>query len=135
MKNKLLLAASLLLVVNAAVAQAPSDNNAQLERGRYLVERVGMCADCHSPRDAKGEFVMELWLKGAALPFQPTVEMPWSPVAPPIAGLPSLSDAEAVKFLTEGTRPDGAPSRPPMPQFRFSAEDAVAVTAYLRSLK
>ncbi|MCM2274809.1 MAG: cytochrome c [Candidatus Didemnitutus sp.] len=126
--------ALLVSVTIGAHAQAPAGQSAQLERGRYLVERVGLCADCHSPRDQKGEFVMEHWLKGAALPFQPTVEMPWSPVAPPIAGLPSMNDADALRFLTNGMRPDGSLPRPPMPQFRFNEADALAVIAYLRSL-
>jgi len=30
---------------------------AQIEHGKYLVERVGMCGDCHSPRNERGEFV------------------------------------------------------------------------------
>ncbi len=106
----------------------------RLVRGRYLVENVGLCADCHSPRNAKGEFVRELWLQGAALPFQPTVPMPWSPAAPPIAGLPSMTAEQAIAFMQTGKRPDGTTPRPPMPEFRFNADDASAVVAYLKSL-
>ncbi|PAW66476.1 MAG: hypothetical protein B9S34_07925 [Opitutia bacterium Tous-C1TDCM] len=123
----------------APAAAAPALGAAQnqdplLLRGRYLVEHVGLCADCHSPRNEKGEFVRALWLKGAALPFQPTVPMPWSPVAPPIAGLPTMNLEQAVAFLRTGKRPDGTEPRPPMPQFRFSTDDAIAVAAYLKSL-
>ena len=103
--------------------------------GRYLVEQVGMCHDCHSPRNAKGEFLREQWLSGAPLPFQPTVEMPWAPVAPPLAGLPSLSDEQAAHFLTTGELPGGRKPRPPMPEFRFDGRDAQDVVAYLRSLR
>lgn len=105
-----------------------------LARGRYIVERVGMCADCHSPRTEKGEFDRSRWLLGSALPFQPTVPMPWSPAAPPIAGLPSMSEADGIAFLQTGKRPDGSMPRPPMPEFRLSFEDASAVVAYLKSL-
>src|SRR5215469_16535708 len=31
----------------------------QLERGRYLVQQVGICGDCHTPRDDKGQPVEE----------------------------------------------------------------------------
>ena len=118
-----------------APAVAPAQQaDARLVRGRYLVEHIGLCADCHSPRNEKGEFVRELWLKGAALPFQPTVPMPWSPAAPPIAGLPSMTEAQAVAFMQTGKRPDGSTPRPPMPEFRFNAADASAVVAYLKSL-
>jgi hypothetical protein len=112
-------------------AQAPDP---LIERGRYLVENVGMCADCHTARTEKGEFDRSRWLMGAALPFQPTVPMPWSPVAPPIAGLPSMTEAQGLDYLKSGKLPDGSMSRPPMPEFRFDHDDAVAVVAYLKSL-
>jgi len=134
MKSTLPFLAALLLAAPAAQATDATLPSEPLERGRYLVENIGLCADCHSPRNERGEFVMEAWLRGAALPFQPTVEMPWAPVAPPIAGLPSMNDAEALEFLVNGTRPDGSRPRPPMPSYRFNETDARAVIAYLRSL-
>ena len=108
--------------------------NTSLVRGRYLVEHVGLCADCHTPRNEKGQFLREQWMKGAPLPFQPTVPMPWSPVAPPLAGLPTMTEEQAVAFMRTGKRPDGTAPRPPMPEFRFNEEDAKAVVAYLKSL-
>jgi mono/diheme cytochrome c family protein len=107
---------------------------ATLARGRYIVENVGLCADCHTPRTEKGEFDRGRWLLGSALPFQPTVPMPWAPVAPPVSGLPSMTEAQGVVFLTTGKRPDGSLPRPPMPEFRLNAADASAVVAYLKSL-
>lgn len=104
-------------------------------RGRYLVENVGMCADCHSPRNEKGQFVPDKWLKGSPLAFQPTVPMPWSPAAPQIAGLPTMTAEQAVSFLQSGVRADGSRPLPPMPEFRFGAADANAVVAYLKSLE
>lgn len=129
-----LLAGLLLALTTARAETAASTNASSIERGRYLVERVGMCADCHTPRNEKGAFVMEQWLMGAALPFQPMVEMPWSPVAPPIAGLPSMNEEDSVRFMMHGARPDGTRPRPPMPEFQFAEEDARAVVAYLKSL-
>jgi mono/diheme cytochrome c family protein len=105
-----------------------------LSRGRYLVEHVGLCADCHTPRDEKGGFITSKWLLGAPLPFQPTVPMPWSPVAPLIAGLPTMTEAQAITFMQTGKKPDGNASLPPMPEFRLNAQDASAVVAYLKSL-
>lgn len=126
------------LAVHAAATRpamaSTADNSALMERGRYLVENVGMCADCHTPRTEKGEFDRSRWLLGSPLPFQPTVPMPWSAAAPQIAGLPTMTEAQAVEFLQTGRRPSGAPVLPPMPEFRFNAEDATAVVAYLKSL-
>lgn len=105
------------------------------ERGRYLVEHVGLCIDCHNPRDEKGEFVRDRWLCGAAIPFAPTVPMPWAAASPPIAGLPTLSDAQAVHFLQTGELPGGRTPRPPMPPYRMNERDARDVVAHLRSLR
>ncbi|MCR6655236.1 MAG: c-type cytochrome [Opitutus sp.] len=120
------------LMANSAANTAATDP--LLTRGKYLVQNVGLCADCHSPRNERGEFIPELWLEGAPLPFAPTVPMPWSPAAPPIAGLPSMTEEQAIVFLQSGTRPDGSRPLPPMPEYRFDAEDARAVVAYLKSL-
>jgi mono/diheme cytochrome c family protein len=62
--------------------------------------------------------------------------MPFAAIAPPIAGLPSYaSDAAAIKFMETGTNAAGKLAMAPMPPFRLNHEDAVAVVAYLRSLK
>ncbi len=123
------------LLASTAFATAASAASADLVvRGEYLVKRVGMCADCHSSRRADGSFDPDLWLRGAALPFQPTVEMPWAAAAPPIAGLPTMAPEDAVRFLRHGARPDGSRARPPMPAFELDEADARAVAAYLRSL-
>jgi mono/diheme cytochrome c family protein len=115
---------------------AETGESANLKRGKYLVEQVGMCADCHSPRNEKGEFVRERWLQGSPLHFKPLNPMPFAVVAPPIAGLPGYAkDEQAIKFLVSGVTASGKPTLPPMPQYRFSTEDATAVVAYLRSLK
>ncbi len=137
-------AVSLAFAVSSASFGSPADHapaltpaqegSSVLVRGRYLVENVGLCADCHTPRNEKGQFVRDQWLKGAALPFQPMVPMPWSPAAPPIAGLPSMTEEQAIAFMRTSKRPDGTTPRPPMPEFRFNEEDAKAVVAYLKSL-
>jgi mono/diheme cytochrome c family protein len=104
--------------------------------GKYIVERTSMCADCHTPRDDKGQLIMSQSLQGAPIGSKPIHPMPWAEFAPPIAGLPvNFTPEQMVKFLQTGIRPDGTTPRPPMPPYRFSHEDAVAVTAYLRSMK
>jgi mono/diheme cytochrome c family protein len=120
---------------NAADTDAPKA--AQIKRGEYIVERVGMCADCHTPRTQTGEFNRELWLQGNLLDFKPMHPIPgFAQAAPPIAGLPTLpTDALAIRFLETGTNAAGKLSAPPMPRVRLNHDDAVAVAAYLRSLK
>lgn len=118
----------------AAAPAAPAADAKLVARGRHLVENVALCADCHSPRLPTGEFDRARWLMGAPLGFKPLVEMPWAPVAPPLAGLPGYTDEQAVRFLTTGQSASGRPILPPMPGFRFADDEARAVVAYLRSL-
>ena len=40
----------------------------ELERGRYLVEALGHCAECHTPRNALGALQSEKWMRGAPNP-------------------------------------------------------------------
>src|ERR1700756_1429810 len=71
-----------------------------LARGKYPVAQVGMCGDCHSPRDKKGEPIQEKYLKGSVLIFKPIIPMPvWADKSPNIAGLPGWEDGAAIKFL------------------------------------
>lgn len=127
----------LVLAIVAALSFAFSGRDAgrevSAENGRYLVEKVGMCWDCHSPRDEQGNIIPERWLQGAALPFQPTIPMPWAAVSKPIANLPTLTDAQALDFLTTGALPGGRKPLPPMPEYRFSEADAKDIIAYLRN--
>jgi cytochrome c553 len=121
-------------VTHASARLSPKD---RVERGRYLVHQVGMCIDCHSPRDETGQFVEALHLTGSPIPFQPTVAMPWMPRAPAIAGLPAgYTEEDTVRFLMTGKRPNGLPpALPPMPPYQLDQADAEAVAAYLQSLR
>lgn len=108
---------------------------ATLARGKYLVENVGLCGDCHTPHDEKGEPIKEKYLQGAPLDFKPTVPMPvWADPSSNIAGLPGWDRDAAIKFMMTGIAYNGLPARPPMPQFRFNLQDAQAIVAYLQSL-
>jgi cytochrome c553 len=119
--------------VSAAPAQA--DTASTIERGRYMVENVGMCADCHSPMTPNGPDTTK-HLMGSKLGFTPNGPVPgWVDNAPRIAGLPNgwTKDAMA-NFLQTGKKPGGISAGPPMPAIRLSEEDAHAVAEYLASL-
>ena len=125
------LLAALLTVTVPAIAAAQS-----IARGQYIVERVGLCHDCHTPRDEKGQLIIGQGLKGAPIGFRPLHPMPFATEAPALAGLPGHYTPEQMAvFLQTGKRPDGSAPLPPMPPYRLNREDALAVTAYLRTLK
>lgn len=119
-----------------ACSQAPQSLTGQalIARGDYLVNNIGGCNDCHTPMTPQGPD-MSRALQGAPLGFAPTMEMPWAPIAPQIAGIPGhYTDEQFAAFLQTGVRPDGSRPLPPMPAFRLNEEDARAMTAYIRSL-
>lgn len=120
--------------------RAASDTSADVEHGRYLVEDVAGCADCHSPINDKGQPDRTQWLKGAMLSFKPTVAIPnWKAMSPDITPGGSVfkqRGADAIeKFLETATWPDGDHADPPMPQYHLKPDDAKAVVAYLKTLK
>jgi len=136
MKSKMIRLAALALICFAPGAiRAQTAPDAQIQRGKYLVENVALCAECHTPRDAKGQLDHSQWLQGNLIDFKPDHPMDYAAVAPPIAGLPGFTDEKAVTFLETGIDLTGKRAMWPMPQFRFNHDDAVAVVAYLRSLK
>jgi mono/diheme cytochrome c family protein len=118
----------------AAPAELAKPAADTLARGKYLVERAGMCQDCHTPRTKDGGFDQGNWLLGGSLGMKPLAPMPWMPVAPPIAGLPTLTREQAVHFLMTGERPGKPHVTPPMPEYRFNKADAEAIAGYLKSL-
>ena len=130
-----ILALGLVSMMAADQKTSSGTSSAKIARGKYLVENIGMCGDCHTPHDQKGEPVKEQWLKGTELPFKPAVPMPvWADKSVNIAGLPGWEHDAAVKFLMTGIAYNGLPARPPMPQYRYSQQDAEAIVAYLKSL-
>lgn len=123
------------LVIATASAQAAA-NDAAVARGKYIVEGIAQCTWCHTPLRADGQRDPERWLMGAPVQIEPTYSDPnWAIVAPKIAGGPPGTDEDFVREMTTGISRLGRPLKRPMPQFRMTKEDALAVLQYLKSLK
>lgn len=109
---------------------------AEVARGKYIVENVAMCPQCHTPRDGNGQLDHARELEGAPEFFQPPhPDAQWPIKAPRIGGNPPANDADMIRLLTTGIWTDGKPLRLPMMPFRMSEADAKAVLAYLKSVK
>lgn len=133
---RLLLGAALAaMALSACAPQVSEPTEAELvARGDYLVNAIGGCNDCHTPMTPTGPDLSRS-LQGATLVFQPMIEAPWAPIAPPIAGVPGhYTHEQFTAFLQTGVRPDGSAPLPPMPPYRFNEADARAVTAYIATL-
>jgi mono/diheme cytochrome c family protein len=117
----------------SAPAQAPSQSN--VERGRYLVEDVAMCEECHTPRDAGGNLDESRRLQGAQIWIVPVhKDTNWANNAPPLAGFAGYTDEQGVDILEKGVGPNGETIRRPMHIYHMNHADAQAIIAYLRSL-
>jgi mono/diheme cytochrome c family protein len=133
--STLFLSATFLASFSVSDSSKAATDKREVERGRYLVEEVAMCAECHTPRNAEGKLEHEAWLQGAPIwitPVRPIVN--WADRAPALAGLPGLTDEEAERVLEKGVGPEGETLRPPMHIYHMNHEDAQAIVAYLKSL-
>lgn len=111
-------------------------SQAEIARGKYIVENVAMCPQCHTPRHDDGTLDHAHELEGTAEFFQPPhPDQNWPLKAPRIGGDPPANDLDMIKLLTTGIWTDGKPLRLPMMPFRMSEADAKAVLAYLKSVK
>ncbi len=109
----------------------------RLERGRYLVEHVANCLDCHSERDWNlygGPVVAGTEGKGAPLlVLRPRIQS--ANITP--AALADWSDGEIARAITAGIGRDGGALHPFMPYDTYaqlSMEDVAAVVSYLREM-
>lgn len=109
-----------------------SADTPELERGRYLVEALAHCGECHTPRNALGGLQKTAWLTGAFLPGEGKV--------PGIA--PSALDWSAkdlAYYLETGFTPDfdsagGAMTHVVENMGRLPAADREAIAIYIKSL-
>jgi len=105
-----------------------------LNRGAYLVQALGHCSECHTPRNFLGGPKRDRFLAGGKGPDGKA-----TPNLTPTR-LKKLSDEEVKEFLTTGVRPDGDLVGEIMGEVvrnttsQLTPEDLAALIAYLRSL-
>lgn len=142
-KNRVAMTASFcciaaILLVSLAVGGSSRNAMAQggdIQRGKYLVEEVAKCPECHTPRDANGNLDTQAWLQGAPIWIMPVRHIPnWADNVPALAGLPSFTDEEMERVLEKGIGPQGEVLRPPMHIYHMTPADAKAIIIYLKSL-
>jgi mono/diheme cytochrome c family protein len=118
----------------APQSATPADRG-DVERGKYLVENVAMCGECHTPRNSRGDLKYDAWLQGASTWIRPVAPIQnWADAAPPLAGMPSLTDDQFYTILEKGMGPEGEVLRPPMHIYHMHHEDAKAIVAYLKTV-
>jgi len=129
----------LALVVGTLPLLAQDQHDQVVQRGRYVVEEVARCQECHTPRTDDHEFDRSKWLKGATLVVTPATPIAgWHKTSPDLTSSSVLwqrwGDEGLVRFLETAKNPRGGKAGAPMPAYTLSHEDATAVVAYLKSL-
>src|SRR5436190_236463 len=132
MRLGMVAAAAVCLAAGVASAQTP------VERGRYLVESIVGCGNCHTPQGPNGP-VWNRALSGGPPIEEPNVFMalPSNITPDPETGIGKWTDTQIKTAIREGKRPDGTLIGPPMPfdQYRGIADaDLDAIVAYLRTV-
>ncbi len=114
----------------------------RVERGRYLVEHVSMCLDCHSEKQP--QYLAAPYKEGTegmggftwtteSIPFGTVVAPNITPV-----GLGSWTDGEIIRAIRTGVTKDGDALTPIMPFHEYSHlsdSDVEDVVAFLRQMK
>lgn len=122
----------------SATFKAAADE--KVKRGAYLAA-IMACTDCHTPGHFLGKADKTRFLAGGDVGFFiPDLGYFYPPNLTPDkeTGLGKWSEADIVKAVRTGERPDGRMIVPSMPWITYATltdDDARALAAYLKSLK
>lgn len=125
---------SLCLVLAAAL---PAVAQTAVERGRYLVEVLGACGNCHTPKGPTGDVPGKHLAGGFQLDDAFGTWVTPNITPDPDTGLGRWTDEEVVRAIREGRGRDGKTLGPPMPfdlYRRLADSDVQAIVAYLRTV-
>ncbi|MGD9912739.1 MAG: cytochrome C [Rhizobiaceae bacterium] len=122
------------LALGLALA-GPTMAETLLERGEYLVRGPMGCGNCHTEIGPEG-FVAGKELAGRLVEDSEAFTA-YSANITPAGRIAKWSDAELMKAIREGIRPDGSLIGPPMPFAMYKGlgdDDLAAVVAFLRTV-
>ena len=114
----------------------PSKPDAQFERGRYLVEALGHCGECHTPRNILGGLDRANWLAGGPAP-EGEGKIP--NITPHANALGGWSEEDIVYYLESGFTPDfdsvgGTMVEVQLNMAKLPKSDLEAIAAYLKAV-
>lgn len=115
-----------------------ADMSTPEKRGRYDVEVLAVCADCHSTADDQGNAVPGMeYGGGTALPYGDRKVMYSANITPSVNGIPYYTEALFIETMRTG-KVRSRPLDPMMPTHYFGKmtdQDLKDIFAYLKTLK
>ena len=133
-------ATAMILFGAAVLGLGSAQSQERIKRGEYLVTIMD-CAGCHTPGIFLGKPDPDRAFGGSEVGFQiPGLGIFYPPnlTPDPETGLGKWSEADIVKAVRTGVRPDGRVLAPVMPYHNYGKltdADAQALASYLKSLK
>jgi mono/diheme cytochrome c family protein len=121
-------------------ARAPSSG---IERGRYLVDHVSLCGDCHTPRNMIGVPNRSLYLAGAGKKIGLLGNAVPNITPDKATGIGDWKREDIAELLISGTKPDSDNVQglmeeviqgTPLGYKDMKKEDALAIANYLKSI-
>ena len=129
----MMVAAIFAVSLGAAQAQTP------VERGKYLVNTIMTCQNCHTPKGERGAPVFERDLSNGLTWDEPPFKVTASNITQDKeTGIGSWTDADIKTALQKGERPNGVRLAAIMPADFYemlTPGDLDAIVAYLRTVK
>jgi mono/diheme cytochrome c family protein len=125
---------------NRSPAQAPKGG---IDRGRYLVEHVSLCGDCHTPRNLLGAPKQSLYLAGADEKTGPLGEAVPNITPDKETGIGDWKREDIAEVLISGIKPDfdnvqglmyEVVQGTPHGYKDMKKEDALAIADYLKTI-
>jgi mono/diheme cytochrome c family protein len=127
------IAFTLAATITAVQAQAP------VERGKYLVNTIMTCQNCHTPKGERGAPVFERDLSSGLSWDEPPFKVTASNITQDKeTGIGSWTDAQIKTALRKGERPNGVHLAAIMPSDFYEIvtdNDLNSIVAYLRTVK
>jgi mono/diheme cytochrome c family protein len=114
-----------------------------VQRGRYLVDHVALCSDCHTPRNFIGAPKQSLYLAGATEKNNPLGEAIPNITPDKETGIGEWRRQDIAELLITGVKPDGDNVQGLMAEVihgtthgykEMKKEDALAIADYLKSI-
>lgn len=114
----------------------------RVARGKYLVQNLLGCEDCHSEKDWTQHGAPTIAGKEMAGQMLPVVDFPGTAVAPNLTpdaetGAANFTDEQIARAIREGIKHNGTTLFPMMPYSEYrelADEDVASVVVFLRSL-
>jgi mono/diheme cytochrome c family protein len=109
-----------------------------LERGKYLMNSIVACGNCHTPKGPNGKAIAGKELSGGNPIESPIFQaIPGNITPDKETGIGNWTDDQIVDAIRNGKRPSGTIIGPPMPIAFYrgmSDSDVRAIVAYLRTV-